>query len=214
VKGFVRDSAGRPLEGSEIRVVDLVSPIAISDGGGRYALRRLPAGTYRLVARQVGYLPDVVDVTLEAGGSMDIDFLLERPSHSLAAVEVRAASVVPPEYRFTTRYDAFFKNREKAVSGVFLDKADLERYGGPARALTRFSGVKATENMGTLSVAFKRCSGGASPAVLVNGVLAPDGVLATIPITSIELIEVYRSIAEMPIEARGNSCGAIAIYTR
>ena len=145
---------------------------------------------------------------------LDVDFELARQARDLEPVMVREAALIPAQYRFTTRYDAFFMHRATAVGGVFLDRADIERYGGPARALTRVAGVKATENMGALAVTFARCTSGAKPAVLVNGVLATGSALASIPVTSIELIEVYRGVAEMPNEARGNSCGAIAIYTR
>jgi hypothetical protein len=68
--------------------------------------------------------------------------------------------------------------------------------------------------MGNLSVRFTRCTAKSQPALFVNGVLTDFGALTTIPVTSIELVEVYRSVAEMPMEGRGNACGALAIYTR
>jgi hypothetical protein len=159
-------------------------------------------------------LPEVVDVTGEAAGKVVVDFTLGRASQVLPGVDIIERSLVPEKYRYTTRFDPFFHHRATAAAGLFFDREDLERRGGVARALTGVSGITAREFMGGLSIKFKRCENGSQPAVLVNGVLASGGVLSMIPVSSIELIEVYRGIADMPVEARGNSCGAISIYTK
>ncbi|MDB4881144.1 MAG: TonB family protein [Gemmatimonadetes bacterium] len=213
IQGSVTDSAGVPLSGAETRLAG-GGTSARTSRDGRYVLRDVPAGSHRLLARRVGFAPEVVDVSGEPGGKLVVDFALRRAPQVLSAVEVVDRPLVPAKYRFTTRFDPFFIHRATAPAGLFFDHDDLERRGGVARALTAVSGISAREFMGGLSVKFKRCGNGTQPAVLVNGVLTNGGALPTIPVGSIELIEVYRGIADMPIEARGNSCGAISIYTK
>ena len=213
ISGVVRDSTGRPLASTEIRVISL-DLVATSDDEGRYVLRAVPVGEHRLIARRVGYRPQAADVVLSGGPMPEVDFELERVTQELPTVEVRDRLLVPQKYQFTTRFDDFFRHRATAPSGRFFDRAELERYGGPARALATIPGIKAAENMGNLSVTFARCSPTTQPALLLNGVLTSFNALTTIPVSSIELVEVYRSVSEMPVEARGNACGALAIYTR
>ncbi len=213
ITGIVRDTAGKPVQGAKVSILSGGSPSAATDVNGAYALRLHAAGDYRVLARRVGLQPELADVTVGVGGSVSLDFVLERSPAYLPAVEVRDTALVPSKYRFTTRYDAFFTHRATATSGIFLDRTEIERGGGVAHALSQRGGVRATENMGTLAIRLPRCTMG-SPAVIVDGVLSNGGVLATIPASSIELIEVYRSVAEMPVEGRGNGCGAIVIYTR
>lgn len=213
VRGVVQDSSGRPLADAEVRALP-GGPSVRTDAGGRFQLANVAAGEQRLLARHVGFQPDLNDITVEPGATVDVAFLLVSAPIRLDTIRVVERALVPLKYHYTTRFDAFFQHRATSVSGTFFDHDDLERLGGPARALTRLPGVKASENSGVLLVRFARCEGGTSPTVLVNGIVSQASVLNTIPVTSIELIEVYRGVSEVPAEARGNGCGAIAIYTR
>ena len=213
VFGIVRDSSGAPLQGAEISVSETVMPSATSDDTGAYALRQMPVGRWRVIARRVGFRAAVAYVTVEASSRIELDFTLRSIVGQLPTIKVRDTALVPRKYRSSMRYDAFFLHRATATSGVFLDREQMDRRGGVAHALSSFGGIKATENMGSLAVTLPRCGSG-SPVLIVNGVLTNGSALTLIPVSSIELIEVYRSVAEMPVEARGDGCGAIVLYTR
>lgn len=214
ISGIVRDSTGAPIQGAEIRVSDPPQGTTTSsDASGAYVLRAVSSGRLRVMVRRVGFQTAVVDLAVQAGSRADVNFTLRRIPYELPSITIRDSALIPSKYRFTTRYDPFFLHRATAVSGVFLDRDEMDRRGGVAHALSSFGGVKATENMGALAVKLPRCGSG-SPALIVNGVLTNGSALSMIPVSSIELIEVYRSVAEMPVEARGSGCGAIVLYTR
>lgn len=212
IRGVVRDSIGAALRGAEVRVLP-GGPFVSADREGRFTLRAVPPGAQRLMVRRFGYAPELSDVTIAAGDTITLDFELARAPQELSAVEVRERALVPEEYRFTTRFDNFFSHRATSVGGQFFDRGDLERLGGPTRALNSIAGVKVSESAGNIqSIRFNRCPVSSTPAVLIDGLLA--NALETIDVASIELIEVYRSVADMPVDARGHGCGAIVIYTR
>lgn len=78
VQGVVRDSTGPALEGVDVRIVLQPSAVAVSDARGRYAIRNLPPGTYVIVARRVGFRPDIAEAPLESRMTLDVDFELVR----------------------------------------------------------------------------------------------------------------------------------------
>lgn len=85
--GFVRDSGtALPIPSAEIAVLQ-GSRLTLSHPDGRYRLTLQP-GTYRVVASSIGYSPDTVTITVEAGSAPRHDFLL-LPS----AVEIRGLTV-------------------------------------------------------------------------------------------------------------------------
>jgi hypothetical protein len=177
-------------------------------------MRDLEVGERRLMARLVGFRPELSDVVIDERLVPDIEIVLEQLPVTLSPLVVRDSALVPAEYRYTSRFDEFFHRRATAVNGRFFDGQDLQRLGGPTRALSTLPGVTASEFLGNLSVRFTRCPSGSQPVIYVNGVLSNAASLNTIPVMSIELMEVYRGVSEMPIGARGNGCGAIALYTR
>ena len=213
IAGVVRDSAGRPLSDVSLQI-DGVGAKVVSGRDGKYQLRQVPPGDLRVIARRLGYLPDAADVTLKAGDSLTIDFDLAAAAQMLPLTVITDHSPVPLKYRYTTRFDAFFARRATAPNGRFFDRDDLNRLGGPAHALYTIAGVKGLEYMGNLSVIFSRCPKSAGPVLILDGILTSFSALRSIPMSSIELMEVYRGVSEMPIEARGDGCGALVVYTR
>lgn len=57
VHGIVLDDRGRPLAGAVVSALGATTSFAVSDEGGRFALRNLPFGPYVMRAHLQGYLP-------------------------------------------------------------------------------------------------------------------------------------------------------------
>jgi len=88
VLGAVRDSAGAPIVGAEVR--EARSGLATySDAAGRYRLAAVPAGAIRVRAARIGYRGPVEQTAvLAAGDSAQLDFVLAPLAVQLTQVTV------------------------------------------------------------------------------------------------------------------------------
>ncbi len=87
VRGRVVDSTGAPLAGV-ILTVDRTQVRAQSSGTGAYSLVGIPAGTWVVRARVIGFTPVTASVTVRAAEVVTHDFTLLRSSQQLAAAVV------------------------------------------------------------------------------------------------------------------------------
>ncbi|HEX2219961.1 MAG TPA: TonB-dependent receptor [Gemmatimonadales bacterium] len=77
VTGRVVDERGAGISGAQVFLVQ--PPIGTQTGTeGNYTLQRVPAGTHRLAVRMLGFRPDSVSVTVEAGGTVTQNFTMAR----------------------------------------------------------------------------------------------------------------------------------------
>src|SRR5512144_1794218 len=76
VTGRVSEKGGAPIAGAEVRV-DSTTIHASTDGDGRYTLRDVPAGRRIVRALMLGYKALTHEVTVEAGSTATVDFVLE-----------------------------------------------------------------------------------------------------------------------------------------
>ena len=97
IGGSVADSAtGTPLPGGEVRVSREGSTVATAttDAFGRYVIHNLPAGSYSVEVRYLGYRPESRDIAVaQTEGVARADFRLVPLPINLSAVEV--SSTVP-----------------------------------------------------------------------------------------------------------------------
>ena len=91
IRGRVADAGGAPLaralvsaEGAGLR--------ATSDQQGQYEIRGVPAGSYTLRARLLGYVPQTARVTVGEGATVQQDFALAAQAISLSPVDVVVGS--------------------------------------------------------------------------------------------------------------------------
>ena len=95
VGGSVADSAsGTPLPGGEVRVLRGANTIATTttDAFGRYVIHNLPAGSYSVEVRYLGYRAETRDVSVAATeGLSPADFRMVPLPINLSAVEVTSA---------------------------------------------------------------------------------------------------------------------------
>lgn len=93
VGGSVADSAtGTPLPGGEVRILRGGNTVAVAttDAFGRYVIHNVPAGSYSVEVRYLGYRPETRDVAI-GNAVARADFRLVPLPINLSAVEVTSA---------------------------------------------------------------------------------------------------------------------------
>jgi hypothetical protein len=234
LRGRVTTRMQIPLPLAEITVLGAEPRTVMTDSAGRFLVRDLPVGQRVVRVRRIGFKPQYLSATLVAGEAKEFNIILEAGAYELPDVEVTANLAKPIEYAWTTKYDEFFRRRQVGL-GKFITRDDFEKknpyrtssilFGIPG-AHVRFSGHERTEIWFTgcnhISVwidgfqvrAIKQLGGmqpsrGAGPTPAEIGELI-SGILPS----QIELVEVYSGPARMPAEYLGDSCAAIAFWTR
>ncbi|HZO19611.1 MAG TPA: SusC/RagA family TonB-linked outer membrane protein, partial [Gemmatimonadaceae bacterium] len=86
IAGTVTDSSTRtPVPGVQITIAGTARG-TLTDDGGRYALRGVPAGTVSLRVQRLGYAPVERSVAVSAGQTADVDFVLTPVARVLTEV--------------------------------------------------------------------------------------------------------------------------------
>ncbi|HJU88681.1 MAG TPA: TonB-dependent receptor [Gemmatimonadaceae bacterium] len=88
IVGRVREEVGEALANARVQIVG-TRHMTITDADGRFALRDVDAGVYELSVMRIGYRPaQLIDVSVEADETIELDVPLERAPTPLAAVVV------------------------------------------------------------------------------------------------------------------------------
>lgn len=90
LRGRVADSAGVPLEGVRVRILE-VGRTALTDADGRFRFRTLAPGRYTVSLARVGRVPETRRVVL-ADSAVALDVVLRETSLQLATVQVTATT--------------------------------------------------------------------------------------------------------------------------
>jgi hypothetical protein len=232
VTGTVVRQEGAPVRGAVARL-DGVARATLTDSAGRFTLVA-PRGIARLHLRLVGF--GAVDTTLLlTGDRVALFFRMTPVATVLDTARVTAVAGKPDRYSSTSRFDGFYARKASAVGGAFLTLEEIEQSPGSG-AVDLLRGVPGVgierTALGLPIPRFPRCAGvagaggrpeardGSGPSatvqVFVDGVRAaePYVTLSALTTADIEAMEVYRSVSELPAEARGDGCAAIMIWTR
>ena len=92
VEGRVRDEHGTPIPGAQVSVVGTALS-AITDTAGAYRLPAVPAGLVTLRAARAGRRPTERSVTVRAGATATLDFVLPAARPELDAAKARELRV-------------------------------------------------------------------------------------------------------------------------
>jgi hypothetical protein len=231
IHGTVRDSAThQPIAGAAVSIGSQKNSMA-TDARGDFTIVSTARDSETVSARAVGFRLVTRTVLLQPVDTVQLEIVLARVVNTLAPVTVSAAEserdkVVPPEYRYTHRYDKFFEDRNNnSARGRFYTRADLRGFGNSMARILRSMGVRVTEgaNQTISEVYFYSCprnslTGGAKdgwfPTFILDGHQINLDMLSDIRPPDVEMIEVFPSAASTPADARGDGCGAIVIFTR
>ncbi len=94
VRGHIADSAGTALPHAQVSLVGIRLAVTSSDQGD-YVLRGVAPGTHTLRVRLLGYAPQSVRITVEAGATVRQDFVMVSQAISLSAIDVVVGSRAP-----------------------------------------------------------------------------------------------------------------------
>ena len=92
ISGTVVDRDTRqPIQEAQVQIVGTQRG-AMTNQQGRYSISGVPAGTYQIVARRIGYAPSQQPATLGAGATTTVDFALPTAATQLQEVVVNAVT--------------------------------------------------------------------------------------------------------------------------
>lgn len=228
----------RPQQGEPIRDASITygedSRVSRTDALGEV---RLPSRELRrnVRIRAVGYTP--VDTALTRWAGDTAVLTLRTLAVRLDSIVVTANGVRKPlRYANTTKFDRFHERRATAIGGKFFTREDIEQSNSSSTydLIRKVPGTKIERDQtGGAVVRFERCVGNANPLtgratesafdgtskvvqVYVDGMKTsePYMTLQHLKPENIEAMEVYQGVAQLPVDARGNGCAAIYVWTR
>jgi TonB-dependent starch-binding outer membrane protein SusC len=223
VRGRVVDSLSRnPVAGATVEVGEN-GLRQTTDSSGRFIAAEVPLGRQVLRVRHIGYEETIDTIEVEAGEHGERRLTLRRLPTELSETIVAGRAV---------RYPAFFEAAYKRASrgrGFFITREEIEASSTSdyQSLLNKVPGVSANDR----GVTFQRCQAGleavSDPSikpklqVLIDGRIAARGdassiydVLRSVNPHSIQLMEIYPSVASIPAEFLSDACAVIVIWTK
>jgi len=214
ISGVVRDSTGERLVGADLSVLNSRAGGFSNDTGG-FRVLGVPAGRGTMRVRRLGYAQRIVEYTVGAGESLQLDIVLSRVPFSVAPVVVSADA-----RQSYTGWAAKFYQRMERGQGRFITRADIERRQAlrTTDLLRSLPGVQIRPSRvasNTVYLRGQRCT----PFVWIDNTPAMAGYvdLDNFEPGSLEGIEVYHSAATIPAELSvprdKMACGMIVLWS-
>jgi len=185
--------------------------------------RGVPQGSYRLRVRRIGYYPFADSIHVTPADTAERRFLIAELLTRLPQVTVMGRRVDVPRrfeepYRRATRAWGYFFTREEIE---LLNPLDLRTL------LNRIPGVR----MNDWQIAFQRCQGGIGPynppkiQVWIDGYRLTGRLsgqpaeeayelLRSVSPSSVQIMEVYTGVANIPAEFLDDACAVVVIWTK
>lgn len=216
-QGRVVDAGTRdPIDGATVVLVardSVTLDAASTDSVGQFSVAAEEEGSYRLIARRIGY-PATISHPLEVseGDTLRVEFRISAGAVLLDPVVVTGRRRRPPP-----DIAAFYARAERAIFGTFLTRDQIERANAMRASdlLRRVPGVQVGPMRYGAAVATMR---GCLPTIIVDGVIAnfETSIDNLVSPRDLEGLEVYRASSQVPVEYGGLrvQCGAIMIWTR
>jgi hypothetical protein len=214
--GVVRDSAGHPIPGVEVRLQGSTNGYTRTNDSGGFRLPGLPAGAVNVSARRLGFAPASMDVNLKPGR---IDSLVLSLTATVAALE---GVLVQDEYDARShRLLAGFWDRRSRGFGNFITRDEIEKRDPHdfVDLVRMVPSIQVQTRNGRKVVRMGRGTNrDCPPQYWVDGLRLESASPDEFVPQDVEAVEVYSGPATIPPQftARFNSytCGAIVIWTR
>lgn len=211
--GRVVDSLGARVAGATVVLLPARIRTAVTNDAGAFALDSVPVGVVQLSVRRLGYTPATFTAKLQAGKIERVTLELSAVAFNLPRMDV-VDTVDHPWLRT-------FERRRGSDGGVYFTRQDIVRSQVLVMSdlLRHVSGVEIQRTrygtrvvIGNGFVRARPCV----PQLFVHSMNYSGNVDDFSP-DDIEAMEVYTSIARVPVElqtAQAQSCGAIVLWTR
>ncbi|MDF1505773.1 carboxypeptidase regulatory-like domain-containing protein [Roseisolibacter sp. H3M3-2] len=216
LSGTVRTRDGRPLQGARVALWGSDVQGTTTEAGS-FALAGLPAGTYALEVRAIGFAPKRVPVTLSARAPGSVGVVLDERLNTLQSVVVQADRT-----KLNKDYNGFMERKRRGMGGRFITEDDLNRRNPIVitDALRTTPGLSVVPNGTGFGYAIQG-RGGCTPDVWVDGMRVFDGATDLDQLVrpmDVAGVEVYNSAGTIPAQfmgaAGGGNCGVVAIWTK
>lgn len=209
--GAVVDEYGRPVPNARVTVAGADGRATTNDAGA-FALDRLPAGSWTVEARAIGYETGRTPATLTATRVADVRLIVE--THVAALDRIVVTSRGSP----TAVLLAEFHERRAQGTGTFLDPQAIERRQA-AHASELLRGIPGFSVLPARRGNVVRGRGGCTPGVYVDGFpidRGADELDLSVAAANVLAIEVYHGPETPPrFAAHGpEACGAIVFWTK
>lgn len=215
LRGEIRGPAGDPIAGARLMLWGSGVEVE-SNENGRFAMQELPAGTYTLEARAIGFLPLRRAVDLSENEESVAPLTLESFGTFLDTVRVNTTRL------YTSPQLAEFERRKRSGFGYFLDEEAIAKrnpmYMSDLFRMTPGLTISAGQSFG--DVVLMRGTGFQSycvPALFMDGmrVFNSDGVIDQIVNPQdVRAVEIYTRASNIPPQFNTlEGCGAIVVWT-
>ncbi|MEO7822309.1 MAG: carboxypeptidase regulatory-like domain-containing protein [Gemmatimonadaceae bacterium] len=220
LRGYVYDENGAPVPGVSVRLPGS-SYTGLTDEAGRFLIRGVHAGRYSVEARALGFSPLEASVSLQAGDTAKVNFVLNRSVTTLSRVLTIGE---PSAFERTSG----FGERRGRGNGLFFDRVSIERRGSQritdlVRGAPGFTLQPVFNRWGqSYDVRMDRVVVAGANACQIDYYLngnqytpSSAGIDHDFPAQQVEAVEVYRP-SEVPAQFSGqrSRCGVIVIWTR
>jgi hypothetical protein len=215
LQGVVRTPAGQPLAGARVSVAG-TDVAGTTSANGAFALAGLPAGTYTLEVRAIGFAPTRVAVNLSRARPASVAVTINDRVTTLESVVVQADRT-----QLQKDFTGFTERARRGNGfGRFITEEEMRRRSPlvVTDVLRTTPGLQVVPN-GAFGYAVQG-RGGCQPDLFIDGTRVLDGTSQLDQLvrpTDVGGIEVYPSSAGAPPQlasAGGGSCGVVAIWTR
>jgi outer membrane receptor protein involved in Fe transport len=209
VSGRVTDAkTHEPVVGASI-AVEGTQHGATTGESGQYVIQNVPAGTYTVTARRIGYAKAAQAVIVPDGGTVTLSFALARAATALDRVVV-TGTVIPTEVKalpnpISVISASVIANQQPRTLGEILREA--------VPGMVAWDSPTFPENT-SFSVRGAASLGGSSVKVYVDGVEIASRSNAAIDPTSIERIEVIRGPQAATLYGSDAIGGVVQIFTK
>ena len=225
ITGRVLESGtGQSLSAAQVYIASLDLGV-LSQTNGRFLLLNVPAGTHTVTAERIGYRVSTETVTIGAGETVTVDFLLGEQALALDEIVVTGAGQATERRRLGNTIATVDAGQIQARTVT----NPLDAVRGRVPGLTMYGGSGEGSNSGAIRLrGFSSLALGNDPVIYLDGVRldneapAPAGTgggrtisrLAEINPNDIERIEILRGAAAATLYGSEANAGVIQIFTK
>ncbi|HEX5436152.1 MAG TPA: TonB family protein [Gemmatimonadaceae bacterium] len=210
----VHDSSGAELAGAQLRLQG-TGVGGSTDERGRVRLDKLPAGAARFDVRRLGFRPITLAMTVRADATSEASITLVRAVPQLAPVFIHGSA------RDLHGPMAGFYHRRHMGVGRFITRDEIAHL-HPQMLTDLFRRLPGVEIVSTdvIPHAIRLRGNHCAPLVWLDGspLSAAEFDLDALTPESVEAIEVYSGISEIPPQFRGPNgigmCGVVVVWSR
>lgn len=217
ISGTVKDSAGTPIPGVEVVLLQLKG-FARSDSLGVFRFTSVPTGNRQLHFRRLGFAPKSIDAKVAEGQDLALSVVLEA-----SATEIEGMTVEELTHRRQMLSD--FYDRSARGFGHFVTREQIEKRNpmNLSDMMRMIPGARLVPIRGTSysALRFNRAQMGnrdCPPQYWVDGVKAWNLNIDDIVPQDVEGIEIYSGASTVPPQYNTKEgttiCGVVLIWTR